>query len=105
MKLQNVGRQFGKTQRKTKLNQMKNIIFLLVILLFSCNSKKETKTENSEKQNVENVIKEPKITGEKYFEYDREALEMKWPMTTSAFGSKYGFSNNISACYSKLSNL
>ena len=49
---------------------MKNIIFLLVILLFSCNSKKETKAENSEKQNVENVIKEPKITGEKYFEYD-----------------------------------
>ena len=51
---------------------MKNIIFLLVILLFSCNSKKETKTENSEKQNVENVIKEPKITGEKYFEYNQK---------------------------------
>ena len=49
---------------------MKNIIFLLAILLFSCNFKKETKAENIETQNVESVIKEPKITGEKYFEYD-----------------------------------
>ena len=49
---------------------MKNIIFLLAILLFSCNFKKETKAENVEMQNVESVIKEPKITGEKYFEYD-----------------------------------
>lgn len=49
---------------------MKNIIFLLAILLFSCNFKKETKAENVENQNVESVIKEPKITGEKYFEYD-----------------------------------
>lgn len=49
---------------------MKNIIFLLAILLFSCNFKKETKAENVETQNVESVIKEPKITGEKYFEYD-----------------------------------
>ncbi|MBC5864659.1 hypothetical protein L1S34_07270 [Flavobacterium sp. K77] len=49
---------------------MKNIIFLLAILLFSCNFKKETKAENIEMQNVESVIKEPKITGEKYFEYD-----------------------------------
>ncbi|MCF6142532.1 hypothetical protein L1S34_14665 [Flavobacterium sp. K77] len=49
---------------------MKNLIFLLAILLFSCNFKKETKAENVETQNVESVIKEPKITGEKYFEYD-----------------------------------
>ena len=49
---------------------MKNIIFLLVILLFSCNSKKETKVENIEKQNIESFVKEPKITGEKYFVYD-----------------------------------
>ena len=36
---------------------MKNIIFLLVILLFSCNSKKETKAENIEKQNIESLGK------------------------------------------------
>jgi len=49
---------------------MKNILFLITILIFSCNSKTETKTENVEEQNIESVIKEPKITGEKYFEYD-----------------------------------
>lgn len=49
---------------------MKNIILLLTIILFSCNSKTEKKTENFENQNAENVIKEPKITGGKYFEYD-----------------------------------
>lgn len=49
---------------------MKNIIFILTIILFSCNSKKGTKAENIEKQKVESYIKEPKITGEKYFEYD-----------------------------------
>jgi hypothetical protein len=49
---------------------MKNIIFLLTIILISCNSKTEKKTENVEKQNTENVLKEPKIKGEKYFEYD-----------------------------------
>ena len=49
---------------------MKNIIFLITILIFSCNSKTEKKAENVEKQNNESVIKEPKITGEKYFEYD-----------------------------------
>ena len=49
---------------------MKNIIFLISILIFSCNSKTETKAENLEKQNLESVIIEPKITGEKYFEYD-----------------------------------
>jgi hypothetical protein len=44
---------------------MRNIIFLIPILLFSCNQK-----------NNENVVKEepiyqpPKITGTKYFEYD-----------------------------------
>lgn len=49
---------------------MKNIILLLTIILFSCNAKTEKKTENVEKQNTENIIKEPKITGGKYFEYD-----------------------------------
>ena len=49
---------------------MKNIILLLTIILFSCNSKIEKQTENVEKQNAENIIKEPKITGGKYFEYD-----------------------------------
>ena len=49
---------------------MKNIIFLITILIFSCNSKTEQKAENIEKLNNESVIKEPKITGEKYFEYD-----------------------------------
>ena len=49
---------------------MKNIIFLITFLFFSCNSKTETKVENVEKQNIESDIKEPKITGEKYFNYD-----------------------------------
>jgi len=49
---------------------MKNILFLLSIVLFSCNSKTEKKTENIEKHITENVLKEPKITGGKYFEYD-----------------------------------
>ena len=49
---------------------MKNIIFLITILIFSCNSKTEKKAENIENLNNESVIKEPKITGEKYFEYD-----------------------------------
>ena len=49
---------------------MKNIILLLTIIFISCNSKTEKKTENIEKQNPENVLKEPKITGNKYFVYD-----------------------------------
>ena len=49
---------------------MKNILFLLFIVLFSCNSKTEKKTENIEKHITENILKEPKITGGKYFEYD-----------------------------------
>ncbi|SFN59035.1 hypothetical protein SAMN05444143_1305 [Flavobacterium succinicans] len=49
---------------------MRNIIFLITILIFSCNSKTEKKAENVEKQNNESVIKGPKITGGKYFEYD-----------------------------------
>jgi len=49
---------------------MKCIIFFLTIILFGCNSKKETKTEDVEKHNAESVLKEPKITGGKYFEYD-----------------------------------
>jgi hypothetical protein len=49
---------------------MKNIIFLLTIILISCNSKTEKKSESVEKQSPENILKEPKITGEKYFEYD-----------------------------------
>lgn len=49
---------------------MKNIIFLITILLVSCNSKTETKAENVEKLKNERVIKEPKITGGKYFDYD-----------------------------------
>ena len=56
--------------RKTKFEQMKNTILLLIILLFSCNSKTETKSQNVEKQKTESVIKELEITGEKYFEYD-----------------------------------
>ncbi|AFR34854.1 hypothetical protein B739_0247 [Riemerella anatipestifer RA-CH-1] len=57
-------------ERIMKFTQMKNIIFLTTILIFSCNSKTETKVENVEKHNIEIVIREPKITGEKYFEYD-----------------------------------
>jgi hypothetical protein len=49
---------------------MKNIIFLLTIILISCNPKTQKTTENVEKQNTENHFKEPKITGSKYFEYD-----------------------------------
>ena len=49
---------------------MKNIIFLITILLVSCNSKTETKAENVEKLKNESFIKEPKITGGKYFDYD-----------------------------------
>ena len=41
---------------------MKNIIFLLVILLFSCNSKKETKVvEDKEEQDFEEILKNAKI--------------------------------------------
>jgi hypothetical protein len=43
---------------------MKKVIFLLIILV-GCNAKSE-----KVKENFENVIKEPKITGEKYFDYD-----------------------------------
>lgn len=50
---------------------MKNITFLLLIFLISCNSKIENKAKNNEKQNIESVKKGPKITGEKYFEYDQ----------------------------------
>lgn len=49
---------------------MKNIIFLLSIFLFSCNSKTEKKPENSENINSEYEINEQNITGKKYFEYD-----------------------------------
>jgi hypothetical protein len=43
---------------------MKKVILLLLILI-GCNTKSE-----KVKENFENVIKEPKKTGEKYFDYD-----------------------------------
>ncbi|WP_284653543.1 hypothetical protein [Flavobacterium terrisoli] len=44
---------------------MRNIFFLITILLFSCNSKTNEKTAIEEP-----VYKAPKITGAKYFNYD-----------------------------------
>ena len=49
---------------------MKKLLLLLTIVLIGCNSKTEKKIETAEKENTENTIKEPKITGGKYFEYD-----------------------------------
>lgn len=45
-------------------------LLLLTLVLIGCNSKTEKKIENAEKENTEIIIKEPKITGGKYFEYD-----------------------------------
>ncbi|MFC7772411.1 hypothetical protein [Flavobacterium sp. GCM10027622] len=49
---------------------MKKLLLLLTLVLIGCNSKTEKKIENAEKENTEIIIKEPKITGGKYFEYD-----------------------------------
>lgn len=50
--------------------KMKKILLLSLILLLGCNSKNENSTQNVHESNKENSLKAPKITGDKYFDYD-----------------------------------